>query len=132
MPFHLWLWKTALETLIMERRKHFTAAGRSVTREVPLSDRSSNELAQRIRARDVTPSQQFNRKEAASAIRLALAQLPEPYREIVIMRWIEKLSYADIALVLDIEEAAARQRHGRALIRLHRILVEHGLTSLPR
>ena len=27
MPFHRWLWKTALETLIMERRKHFNAAG---------------------------------------------------------------------------------------------------------
>ena len=102
-----------------------------MTREVPLSDRSSHQLAQRIYARDSTPSRQFHRKEATLALRQALALLPDPYREVVIMRWIEKLSYADIALVLEIEEAAARQRHGRALIRLHRILVQQGLTSLP-
>ena len=40
-------------------------------------------------------------------------------------------AYAEIGLVLDIEETTARQRHGRALIRLHRILVQNGLTSIP-
>jgi RNA polymerase sigma-70 factor (ECF subfamily) len=131
MPFDRWLWKTALERLIMERRKHFEAVRRTVTMEIPMSERSSLQLAQRVQARDSTPSQRFNRKEAAKAIRQALAQLPDPYREVVIMRWIERLSYADIALVLEIEEPAARQRHGRALIRLHGILVQHGLTSVP-
>lgn len=131
MPFDRWLWKTALERLIMERRKHFEAAGRSVTREIPLSEKSSLQLAQRLHARDATPSQQFNRKQATAAIRQAVAQLPDPYREVVIMRWMDRFSYAEIGLVLDIEETAARQRHGRALIRLHRILVQNGLTSIP-
>ena len=63
------------------------------------------------------------------AIRRALAQLPDPDREIVLMRWIEGLSYSDIGSVLGIEEATARKRHGRVLIRLHRMLKEQGLTN---
>ena len=66
----------------------------------------------------------INRREAARAIQRALAKLSDQDREIVLMRWIEGLCYADIASVLGIEEATARKRHGRVLIRLHRLLKE--------
>jgi RNA polymerase sigma-70 factor (ECF subfamily) len=124
MPFELWLRKTAIERLIMERRKHHGAAGRSVTREIPLPENSSMLLADRLLARDPSPSQSINRREAARAIQRALAKLSDQDREIVLMRWIEGLCYSDIASVLGIEEATARKRHGRILIRLHRMLKE--------
>jgi RNA polymerase sigma-70 factor (ECF subfamily) len=124
MPFELWLRKTAIERLIMERRKHHGAAGRSVTREIPLPENSSMLLADRLLARDPSPSQSINRREAARAIQRALAKLSDQDREIVLMRWIEGLCYSDIASVLGIEEATARKRHGRILIRLHRLLKE--------
>ena len=37
----------------------------------------------------------------------------------------------EIALLLDVEPAAARKRYGRALIRLQKVLVKHGLLEKP-
>lgn len=132
MPFELWLRKTAIERLIMERRKHVDAAGRSVTREIPLPENSSILLADRLFARDPTPSQNVNRRETARAIRRAMAKLPDQDREIILMRWVEGLKYSDIASVLGIEIDTARKRHGRVLIRLYRMLKEQGLSNTHR
>ena len=43
------------------------------------------------------------------------------------MRTLEERSYAEIACILDIDSAAVRKRHGRALMRLHSRLTEAGL-----
>jgi DNA-directed RNA polymerase specialized sigma24 family protein len=43
------------------------------------------------------------------------------------MRHAEDLSYKEIACLLDVEPAAARKRYGRALIRLQKVLGDHGL-----
>ena len=39
------------------------------------------------------------------------------------------LSFEEVAYLLQIDSAAARKRHGRALLRLHKILSESGLTE---
>jgi RNA polymerase sigma-70 factor (ECF subfamily) len=130
MPFDLWLRKTARERLIMERRRHIKAAARSVTREIPLPEQSSLQLAERIFALELSPVRHVSRKERAFIIRRAVAQLPEHEREVVIMRWIEGLDYAAISAVLGIEQAAARKRHARALIRLHKALTCEDLSSV--
>jgi len=129
MPFHVWLRKTAYERLLMARRQHIGASQRSVGREVPLPDRSSLLLAQRILPRGSTPSQRLGRRELAQRVHHALAQLPEADREILVMRSLEERSYEEIGCILDIYPAAARKRHGRALIRLHKFLAEDGLTG---
>jgi DNA-directed RNA polymerase specialized sigma24 family protein len=51
----------------------------------------------------------------------------EADREILLMRHMEELPYAEIACLLDIEADAARKRYGRALLRLRKVLKEHGL-----
>jgi DNA-directed RNA polymerase specialized sigma24 family protein len=43
------------------------------------------------------------------------------------MRHAEELPYEEIAYLLEIEPAAARKRYGRALIRLQKVLSDHGL-----
>jgi DNA-directed RNA polymerase specialized sigma24 family protein len=47
-------------------------------------------------------------------------------RAILLMRQVEELSYQEVACLLDIEPAAARQRYGRALLRLRKVLFEDG------
>jgi RNA polymerase sigma-70 factor (ECF subfamily) len=128
MPFHLWLRKTAMQRLVMERRRHQGAAGRAVSREVAMPEKSSLLLAQQVLARESSPSQRAGKRETVIAIRRAVGQLAEGDREVVLMRWIEGLNYAEIGAVLGIEEATARKRHGRALVRLHRIMRKHGLS----
>lgn len=126
MPFRLWLRQLASDRLLMLRRYHIGAARRSVEREVALPDRSSLVLAQQFLARGASPGQQFDERELARRVRQAVARLSESDREVLLMRTFEGLSFAEVAYVLRIDAAAARKRHGRALLRLHKILSEGG------
>ncbi|MFO0968007.1 MAG: sigma-70 family RNA polymerase sigma factor [Gemmataceae bacterium] len=124
MPFRHWLRKTAYERLLMLRRRHVGAARRTVAREEALPDRSSLALAQQLLAQGSTPSQRLAQEELARRVRDALAQLSESDRDLLLMRNYEGLAYEEVANIMGIGPAAARKRHGRALIRLHRLLAD--------
>jgi RNA polymerase sigma-70 factor (ECF subfamily) len=132
MPFRLWLWKTAYERLLNLRRDHVEAARRAVTREVPLPEHSSEQLALRLVAGGPTPSDELTRRERAQGLRRALAQLAEDDREVLLLRYVDNLSNQEAAQVLEISPGAASKRHGRAILRLHQILAAMGLGGPPR
>ncbi len=127
MPFHLWVRRTAYERLLKVQREHRGRARRSVNREVPLPDRSSLILAKPLLASTSTPSQQLAAREFADRVGMAVAELAEEDRQILLMRHMEGLNYAEVARLLDIEAGAARKRYGRALLRLRKVLKDHGL-----
>jgi RNA polymerase sigma-70 factor (ECF subfamily) len=129
MPFRLWLRQIALDRLHKLRQRHLRTARRAVEREVALPERSSLDMAKRLLAGDSTPSQQVNRADLARRLRRAMAGLAAPDREVLLMRNFEGLSYDEIGHLLAIDPAAARKRHGRALVRLHKILFNEGLTE---
>ncbi len=122
MPFRLWLRKTAHERLIKLHEQHIRAARRSVKREVPLPDRSSLDLARQLLAKGATASQQAVQQELASQVRQALGELSEANREILLMRYVEKLSNQEAGYVLGLNPDTVSKRHGRALMRLQEIL----------
>jgi RNA polymerase sigma-70 factor (ECF subfamily) len=111
------------------RRRHVKAARRAVDREVALPVRSSLLLAQQLIAPGSTPSQKLDHQELARRVRRAVAQLQDADREVLLMRTFEGLSFEEVGYLLEIDPAAARKRHGRALLRLHKILTEGGLTE---
>jgi RNA polymerase sigma-70 factor (ECF subfamily) len=127
MPFRLWLRQLAYDRLVMMRRRHLKAACRAVGQEEPLPEESSALLAQRLLTGGSTPSQQLGRQELALRVRQAVAQLADVDREILLMRTFEGLSFEEVAYLLGIDLAAARKRHGRALLRLHKVLTDLGL-----
>jgi RNA polymerase sigma-70 factor (ECF subfamily) len=86
-------------------------------------------LAQQLLAPGSTPSQRLDRREMARRVRQALAQLPESDREILLMRAYEGLSNQEVGYLLEIDPDAASKRHGRALLRLHKILSQGGRTE---
>jgi RNA polymerase sigma-70 factor, ECF subfamily len=129
MPFHLWLRKIAYEHLLMLRRRHVEAARRATGREAPLPDPSVLLLARQLLAGGSTPSQNLHRRDLARRVRQAVAQLAEADREILFMRNCEGFSYQEVGCLLGISNDAARQRYGRALVRLHQLLAEGGLTE---
>src|SRR5262249_8522639 len=57
----------------------------------------------------------------------ALAELSEPDRDAVILRFLEQLSFRDVAQTLGTSEDAAKKRVGRALERLRSLLVRRGI-----
>jgi RNA polymerase sigma-70 factor (ECF subfamily) len=92
-----------------------------------LPERSSLVLARQLLARGSTPSERLNQEELVRRVRQAVSQLPEMDREVLLMRTFEGLSFEEVAWMLKIDPAAARKRHGRALLRLGKILSEFGL-----
>lgn len=56
--------------------------------------------------------------ERDAEVRAALEELPPADRELLVLRYDAEQSFRDIAMGLGIDEAAARKRVGRALVRL--------------
>jgi RNA polymerase sigma-70 factor (ECF subfamily) len=129
LPFRLWLRQIACDRALKARRHHLGTARRTVSREVRLPERSSWALAGHLLAAGSTPSQQLDHRELDRRLRLAVEQLPDADREVVMMRHFEGLSNREVAHVLGIDPATASKRHGRAILRLHQILFEGGLTE---
>ena len=119
MPFHVWLEKTAFETLLRLRRQHVEAACRSVENEVPLPGRSSVQLAHLLLG-GPAPSQNLRDQELAHQLRQAMAGLSEEDREVLLLRGFEGLTNEEAGLILGIEPAAVSKRYTRALLRLRK------------
>jgi len=129
MPFRLWLRQIAQDRLLNLHRRHVATARRAVGREQALPDRSSLVLAEQLLASGSTPSQRLGRRELGRRLGQAMIQLSESDREILLLRNYEGLSNLEVAHLLGIDSAAASQRHGRAMLRLHKVLVTNGLTE---
>lgn len=127
LPFHLWLRQIAYDRLLMMRRQHVEAARRAVEREAALPDESSLQLAQFVLAGEPTPSQQLVQHELVGRVRLALVELSDDDREILLMRTLEGLSNQEVSQVLSLDGATASKRYGRALLRLRQLLRAQGL-----
>jgi RNA polymerase sigma-70 factor (ECF subfamily) len=128
MPFHLWVRKTAYERLLNARRDQ-RAACRDVAREAVGPDPTSIALAQSLVSSGPTPSEAAQAKELAERVAAALAGLPEADREVLSLRQVDGLPYEEIGVLLDIDPAAARQRYGRALVRLEKLLSGLGVSG---
>jgi RNA polymerase sigma-70 factor (ECF subfamily) len=125
ISFKLWLRGEAIQQIGAQYRRHVKADRRSVQRECSISDASSMMLAKGLLAG--TPSKVEARKEMAAQVRELLETLPDIDREILLLRYVEQLSNAEAAELLSIDPATARKRHGRALKRLLKLMIESGL-----
>jgi RNA polymerase sigma-70 factor (ECF subfamily) len=129
VSFRVWLRQIVQDQLLMACRRHMRADRRSVYREIPLPEQSSVALAEQLTAQGPAPSQQIARAEQIRHVRVALGQLGDEDREILLMRHFEQLSYKEIGYILHLESAAARKRYGRALIRLGNMMRNTGFTE---
>lgn len=129
IPFRLWLRQIAYDRTLKARRHHLGTARRTVGREMPLPERSSLMLVQHLFAGGSTPGQKLDRRELAQRLRRAVAQLPEADREVILMRHFEGLSNHEAACLLEMDPGTISKRHGRAMLRLHKILFEGGMTE---
>ena len=62
------------------------------------------------------------REELRSRMRTALTRLPASYRDVLVMRQLERLSTSEIAAALGIAEGTVKSRHFRALERMRALL----------
>ena len=91
-----------------------------------LPDESAVALARRLIDPGSSPTSRLAREELHGRVRAALAELGERDREVLVMRYVEGLSNADIAASLGLGEGAVKMRHLRALERLRGLLADEG------
>ena len=133
MPFYLWLHWIAREKVLALHRHHLGAGKRAVQHEVPLMPvDSSAEFVSGLIGRLPSPSQELARAELAERLRLALGQLDDDDRDLILWRHFEQLSARDMALLLNITEAAASKRYIRAVEQLRRHLQDLGVAHAAR
>lgn len=127
LPFYPWLRQIASDRL---HRDHIRTKRRSVRREEPgeayLPDSSAMLLADRLIDNRSSPSGQLLRDERRQRIRDLLDQLPPAEREVLVLRFLEELSTAEVAELLGTTPAAVKSRQFRAVQRLNQLLQEDG------
>jgi RNA polymerase sigma-70 factor, ECF subfamily len=87
-------------------------------------DYSSRAMNQGLIASQSTPSQQAVRREQAVLLADALEDLPEDYREVIILRQLEGLSFPDVARRMGRTEDSVKNVWLRGLARLRRALTK--------
>ncbi len=134
MPFYLWLCWIAREKVLALHRRHLGADKRAVTHEAPVlpADSSATFVSVVIAGHETSPSQALAKAELGERLRLALGQLDDDERDLILWRHFEQLSARDMAQLLQISEAAASKRYIRAVERLRSILLELGVSGPGR
>jgi RNA polymerase sigma-70 factor (ECF subfamily) len=136
LPFYPWLRRLASERIIQCHRHHLGTQKRDVTRterlDFPLPDQSASLLADRLASSGTSPSQRLVRDEQACRLREVLNRLGPNDREVLVMCYLEELSFAEIAAALGITENAAKVRHFRAMERIRKLIESHDAGELQR
>ena len=116
-PGYVWLYGIARDCLIEAWRKQNRNC-RSPKREINWPERSSVQLGLGLVHGQAGPATQAEQGELARKMQETMGRLQDSDREILWMRHYDELPFADIALVLSINENTATVRYVRALRRL--------------
>jgi RNA polymerase sigma-70 factor (ECF subfamily) len=120
-----WLRGLARQRVVDAHRHHLVADRRTVTRESRVPDPpdySALDLGRRLFAGDTSPSNNLMRREQNDRILAGLASLSARDREILVMKYLEQRSTAEVAEALGLTERGVKGRHVRALVRLREIM----------
>jgi RNA polymerase sigma-70 factor (ECF subfamily) len=103
------------------------AEKRDQRREISLDDaidRSSQQIAAALHSPVSSPSAHLSKEEQSIVLADALERLPKEYRDVIILRHFERLSFKQIADKLDRSPGAVRMLFARAIDRLRQELME--------
>ena len=127
MPFYPWLRRLAWNRLMDLQRRHVYRKKRAVGREeqaAPMTDQSLYELAKRLVGHGPSPSRAAQTRETRERLRAALDELEPTQREVLLLKYVEDMTLAEAASVLEISVDAAKMRHLRAVQRLRTVLAD--------
>jgi RNA polymerase sigma-70 factor (ECF subfamily) len=123
--FLAWLRQILVGILANQVRRYFGTKRRDVRLERELQDdldRSSVYLGSHLIAAQSSPSAQASRREQAVLLADAMEQLPEDYREVIILRQLEGLTFPQVASRMGRSEDSVKNLWARSLARLRRSL----------
>jgi RNA polymerase sigma-70 factor (ECF subfamily) len=118
-----WLRQILGGVLANQLRRYFGAKRRDVRLERDLGedlDRSSRAMAAPLAAAGSSPSAQASRREQAVLLADAINGLPPDYREVIILRQLEGLSFPEVADRMGKTQDSVKNLWARALAKLRR------------
>jgi len=114
-----WLRQLLLHRVGKLRRHYRDTQKRQLAREVALGGNSSvNGPADGLAANMLSPSGQAMEHEQDQALQAALGRLPDDYRRVISLRYLEQLPFEEIGRLLQRSPDAARKLWARAVERL--------------
>lgn len=121
--FSTWIYKIAHNAAIDHLRRH-------AVREQTIAMETENERrAAAIESRRPTPEEESERKERRSEIESVVQLLPTAYRELIVLRHSQDLSYEEIAEVTGLPLGTVKNRLFRAREAMRGPLLERGITT---
>ena len=96
--------------------------GRVTVGESALSTEQARRLAD-VPDDSPTPDVELDRAREAAALRRMIEELPEPFREALVLREMEELSYKEIAMVTGVAMGTVMSRLARARMMLGELLL---------
>jgi RNA polymerase sigma-70 factor, ECF subfamily len=120
--FVAWLHTITMNVAITEyrRQKAQKRDRRTLSLDQPLA--GTDDLFASPAGREVDPAERAHHREFAARVREAVHELPEEFREAVVLRDLEDLSYEEIAYALDLPIGTVRSRIHRG-----RVILQHKL-----
>jgi len=111
-----WVFRIARNACLMKRRKSVFAPAQELSLEefLPPVDQESGRRRLEIADWSALPDDQVLRGELRQVIQQAIAELPEIYRSVILLRDVEELSTAEAAEILDTNEEVVKTRLHRA------------------
>jgi RNA polymerase sigma-70 factor (ECF subfamily) len=122
-----WLRQIVARNLANQVRRYRGTRQRDVRLERGLAsalDRSSDRLAATLPGRSASPSQHAARLEAAVILAAALDRLPPDYREVLVLRNLEELTFPEVAGRMGRSVESVKKLWARGLAQLRRLLPE--------
>lgn len=111
-----WLRQLLNHNAIDFARRYQQADKRQVTREVPLAEERGSTSPGAILADFYsTPSQKMMREEAEVLLAQAIANLPENYQTVIILRSLQRLPFEEVAEQMECSRGAAQMLWARAV-----------------
>ena len=120
--FSVWLYRIATNVCLDFLRSR----SRKPTVSLSVEDDDGEETQMDIADESQSPEQLLERGLTRDAVRRGLKSLPPDYKQILLLREIQGLSYDEISDVLDLEVGTVKSRIFRARKRLCAFLMEDG------
>lgn len=118
--FSTWLYKIASNVCLDYLRKNKKHTSDTVS--LHQQNAEGEEFLLNIEDKGLTPYESAQMSEAQRALALALEQLSEDQRKVVVLRDVEGLSYEEIGEVMGIAEGTVKSRINRARLALKKLL----------